>query len=280
MKFLSKVFVGTSGYYFRDWIGTVYPEGLRKTSDYFKYYIEKLGFRTVELNFTFYRMPDVEQMRRFSDISPEDFVFSIKANRIFTHKPFIKTLNKDEKENLRFEIKRGIEDFKSAISPVYEKGKLSVILFQFPLRFSPDSKNFNYLSYIRKNFSDYNIAFEFRNELWASSKYIEFLRELKASWVIADLPKVEKLLPFIPVLTHTISYVRLHGRNCNWYKAGASLRYDYNYSDDELENITNSLINIFRGSEKVYIYFNNCHNGQAALNAIRFREILENSNNK
>ncbi len=273
-KLKSKLFVGTSGYYFRDWVGVVYPKNLKKSTDYLKYYVDKLQFSTVELNYTFYRMPDIFQIKRFVDLTPKDFVFSLKANNLFTHAPFVGKLTEDEKWELLKEIENGIDEFKKSLKPMVESGKLFSILFQFPIMFLPEEKSFRYLKFIKKSFTDFPIAFEFRSENWGSSSYIEFLRELEVSWVITDLPKIPKLLPMIPISTNRKGYVRLHGRNKEWFKVKGGERYNYNYSDEELKEIINLIEGALRESERSVVYFNNCHHGNAVLNALRFIEIL------
>ena len=84
-----KTYVGCSGYFYFEWKGVFYPEEL-KTKNWFKYYTE--NFNTVEINSTFYRFPKEENLKKLYKKSPQDFVFSVKVNRVITH---IKKLNNE-----------------------------------------------------------------------------------------------------------------------------------------------------------------------------------------
>ena len=81
-------------------------------------------------------------------------------------------------------------------------------------------------------------------------------------------------MPFVNAVTSDIAYLRLHGRNMNWFKVSAGERYNYLYSDDELAKFIPEIEKISGNSKKAYIFFNNCHIGFAARNAQRMKELL------
>src|SRR5258708_9199027 len=77
-----RILVGTSGYSYKEWKGSFYPEDI-KAADMLRYYAER--FKTVEINNTFYRMPGTDMLERWMAVVPEDFTFILKASRRITH---------------------------------------------------------------------------------------------------------------------------------------------------------------------------------------------------
>lgn len=115
---------------------------------------------------------------------------------------------------------------------------------------------------------------EFRNADWRKERVQKILSENSVGWVVPDAPRIEKLMPNDALATSDTGYIRLHGRNENNWYAKDKDRYDYSYSDDELHEIFDIAKEIFkRGAKKVFVYFNNCHRGKAAINAKKFAEL-------
>ena len=82
-------------------------------------------------------------------------------------------------------------------------------------------------------------------------------------------------MPPVVELTSPIGYVRFHGRNsANWWGRGGGDRYDYLYSDTELRDWVAKIHDLAARAEKVYVFFNNCHAGQAARNAALMQQLL------
>jgi uncharacterized protein YecE (DUF72 family) len=81
-------------------------------------------------------------------------------------------------------------------------------------------------------------------------------------------------MPFAPRATSSIGYFRFHGRNSNWCNAPTSVRYDYRYSEDELEEFIPPINDIAAKTNTVLVFFNNCHAGSAAKNAIMLAQLL------
>ena len=77
-----QIFVGTSGYSYSDWVGPFYPEGT-KQRDFLDVYTK--AFRMVELNFSYYRQPEPSMLDRMIEVSPDGFLFAIKAYKSITH---------------------------------------------------------------------------------------------------------------------------------------------------------------------------------------------------
>lgn len=248
--------IGTSGFSFEDWSGPVYPEGTPKNR-MFEDYVE-LGFGAVELNFTYYSMPYAKTMASFAERSGEDFMFSVKLNKKFTHETI-----EDE------EFKTAAEFFKRGVTPLEESGKLGAILAQFPYSFKAGTNSVGYVKKLHDLFGSKLVA-EFRNDTWNDAGSFEEILESGISVAGVDVPDLPGLYtnrrPF-----GKISYFRFHGRNKRWYGASAAQRYDYLYSAVELGMLADL---IGDAEEPVYVFFNNCHMGQAARNALEFIEMF------
>lgn len=248
--------IGTSGFSYEDWRKYFYPENLEK-SDFLWYYSKH--FRTTEVNSTYYIFISVRSVEAMVRKTGNDFVFSVKANQIFTHR----------REYSDSDIKK-MKDILYAFGK-----KLGVVLFQFPQSFHRSKSNQDYIKHIRDDFFEFDITFEFRSHEWFSEDIYEILRDLDIGLVCVDEPNIKGLPP--PVLVQTskkFSYVRFHGRNSEkWYKhEKPEERYDYLYSREELQewadNIKKSNV------KKFFIYFNNHPRAQAVQNAKMMEEIL------
>ncbi len=251
------IFVGCSGFSYRDWKGTFYPSNIPE-GDMLIYYSKH--FKVVELNYTFYSMPHPHTARSFLEKAPR-MRFSVKANRIFTHD--------------RSYTERDVSLFVKALEPYLEKDKLVAVLFQFPQSFHFGEDSVEYLRRLSKSFEGIDKVVEFRSRSFGRRDFLESLEELGFSLVNTDAPKVKGILvgPWLSV--GEINYVRLHGRNAEkWFNHEKPYeRYDYLYSLQELGEIMERIKKIHQGKE-TYVFFNNHYRGKGALNALQFKELL------
>ncbi len=256
---MGEILVGTSGFSFDDWIGEVYPPGTRK-QDMLPYYVNKLGFKALEVNYTYYSMPSHRTMESFARRTASDFSFVVKAYKGITH-----SIEGDVRETCRF--------FKQGVEPLGES--LKALLFQFPYMFLPTDENIAYLRKIRDEFAGYESVIEFRNAKWFEERYFDLLRDLSLGFCVVDEPKLKGLMPFTPVLTSRTGYFRFHGRNRAWFREPVDVRYDYLYSEKELKSFVQPIEDIASGTEgTTFVFFNNCHAGKAARNAQTMIELL------
>jgi uncharacterized protein YecE (DUF72 family) len=240
-----KLHIGTSGWHYKHWIGTFYPEKT-KPADMMENYLK--SFDTVEINNSFYRLPEPKTLENWEAAVPKDFIFSVKASRYITH---IKKL-KDGKQ--------GFERLQERIDVL--QNKLGPVLFQLPPGWSYNSDRFHEFLQILPN--SYRYAFEFRNPAWYNDEAIGLLRKKGAAFVIYEL---EGHISPIEI-TSDFAYLRLHG-------PGA--KYQGSYDDDTL----NLWLERFKdwsgqGVGEVYCYFDNDQEGYAAFNAKRMLELYEN----
>jgi uncharacterized protein YecE (DUF72 family) len=262
MFFMSRVYVGTSGYSYQDWVGPFYPPGMQ-ASDYLEFYGREFGF--VELNFSYYRQPDAYMLRKMCAKTPSGFLFTVKAHQSITHE-----INDDLLQNL--------EIYKKGIMPLQEAEKLGAVLLQFPYSFHYTAENRKHLDYLSKHLSELPLAVEFRNVEWQKEQVLSELRARGIGFVNVDTPE----LPGLPGAAETVSgdlaYVRFHGRNKKmWWKGDNTSRYDYLYSDAELTEWVDRIRKILEKAKVLFIAFNNHSRGQAVSNARSMKKLLETS---
>lgn len=260
-----KIYIGTSGYSFPDWKGTFYPENL-PDNKYFLYYADH--FSTAEINYTYYTFPKVKTFHKLNNESHSNFNFIIKSNNIFTHK---------QKYN-----KEDIEKFMEPLNILIENNKFEGVLFQFPESFYYNNCSFDYLKKLTVDFlsyvSDRHIIIEFRNNNWINPVVRNWMKDNKLTISSIDEPKISKLPGTMYLQTNKTFYLRLHSRNEKiWYNHG-QLRYNYLYKTNELLQWVKIITNNKSSIEKAFIFFNNCHAGHAARNAMEMIELLKNIN--
>ena len=176
-------------------------------------------FDTVEVNYTYYRMPTEKTMAGMVRKTPEGFRFFVKAHKTATHERDLSDTG----------------DFLAALAPMRSEGKLSGVLFQFPQSFKNNEDNRKYLNALKQEFGgDLPLAVEFRDNSWNQKPLYDYLEKLGLNFVAVDEPEISTLFPRVARATGDVAYLRLHSRDgAKWYKDGAA-RYDYLYSEDEL----------------------------------------------
>ncbi len=261
------VYLGTSGFSFDDWKGTVYPEGLPKPQ-WLIYYEQQLGFNALEVNHTYYQMPSHRTMQGLLRKTSDRFRFTVKANRLMTHE----ILRQDSTIQ---DNPMAFEQFREGLKPMTESGKLGCLLAQFPYAFCNTPKTRDYVVKTIDRLADLHLVLEFRHKSWTGPKTLESLRKRQVSFCVVDEPPLPRLMPWVPAVTSDIGYVRFHGRNAEqWFGTTTQERYNYLYSEDELRQLVQRVKDLPEQAKHWYVFFNNCHAGSAARNARRFKELL------
>lgn len=116
---------------------------------------------------------------------------------------------------------------------------------------------------------------EFRHSTWNRAEAVNFCREQGLGWVAVDLPPLPGLPSARPAVTTPIAYVRMHGRNSRtWYNPEAGDRYDWEYDTDQLREWLPRLAAMTQRADETFLFFNNCHAGQAIKSAILMKELM------
>ncbi len=253
------VHIGASGFSYADWVGPFYPPGTRKT-DFLGYYAQHFG--TLEINYTYYRLPTPSTMKRLIEKSGGGLRFSVKLTDLFTHR--------------RQYLQSDVVAFARAMEPLAEAGVLGCLLAQFPHSFKPTRPEWKFLKELLRQFQSFPIVTEFRHAAWVEPAFFDWLREHQIGFCCVDEPRLPGLLPPLDTVTSPIGYVRFHGRNNDkWWKHDRpEERYDYRYSTEELREWLPRLNNMTAGSEELYVFFNNHFEGKAIDNAQELLKML------
>ena len=277
-----------------------YPDNANTAEARLRFYADK--FSTVEVDSTYYAIPDKKTSFLWVQRTPEDFIFHIKAYGALTgHGINPKTLprdllnllaSQDKEKNYVYirepDILKAVSDkFVDAISPLKAENKLGVVVFQYPPWFHYSTSNIDSILTSKELMKDIPVAVEFRHGSWLRAErrheIFSFLERHHLIYITTDEPQYGNLatVPFIPEVTSGKAYFRLHGRNKeNWFKKNieTSLRYDYLYSGDELKGFLESARDLSKKAKKIYVMFNNCHGGYAFKNALKMQEMVREVN--
>ncbi len=254
----ASILVGTSGYSFADWVGPFYPAGTR-SSDFLGYYAGH--FPAVEVNSTYYRIPHPRVLEQMERKTPPGFLFVVKLHRSMTH------------EGVHDEARA--REFLAAVQPLKDAGKYEGLLAQFPWGFRRTAENKAHLESLRERLAGEPLFAEFRHDSWAHPGLEAWLRERGIGYCAVDEPALKGLMPPIAIATTDRAYVRFHGRNAaNWWARGGGDRYDYDYTRPELAEWLEKVTRLAEQAKRTYLFFNNCHAGQAARSAKLMQELL------
>ena len=296
----SKINIGTDSWTDRSLIesGLYYPDWCTSSEDRLRFYAAE--FPLVEVDSSYYGMPSVRNSVLWVERTPEDFIFNVKAFRLFTtHQTQPQALPRTIRDDLPHELagKRTLyyrdvpselkdkmwQMFEAALLPLMEANKLGVVVFQFPPWFMPRKESFSHLDECREHLSRYRLAVEFRNQYWLDGNNLEdtlsFLRRNRLSFVAVDEPQgFKSSVPPVADVTGEVGMVRFHGRNRDtWEKKGlksSSERFDYYYSQDEMEEWVPKIKMMERFADEVHVVMNTNNRDQAVVNARLAAKLL------
>ncbi|GGF28494.1 DUF72 domain-containing protein [Flavobacterium limi] len=236
------IHIGTSGWAYKHWRGTFYPENL-KVKDHFSYY--QKFFNTVEINNTFYRMPADKTLQDWESHVQDDFVYVIKANRFITH---MKKLHDPQNSLLIF-----MEKVK------FLEKKLGPILFQLPPTLHVDIKLLEdfLITLSTKN----RYVFEFRSQSWYMPEVYQLLEKYNCAFCIYEL--AGHISPI--QITADFVYVRLHGPT--------AAKYQGSYSDEVLKEWADQCLQWLK-TKDVFVFFDNDEKGYAPFNALQLKKLM------
>ncbi len=239
---MAEIWIGTSGYYYKHWQGVFYPLKLpqRKQLEYYSQF-----FDTVELNVTFYRLPQEKAFLSWYERTPKDFLFTIKGSRFITH------------------IKR-LKDCTEPVKRFFErasllKEKLGMILWQLPPNFKCNLNRLKDFLDALYPYTDYHHTFEFRHPSWFCREAHEMIKQQNMALCQSDWPNLVEVTDDYPFI-----YIRRHG----------SPPYAGYYNRKKLQQDAEYILSQFRSNRNVFVYFNNDAFGYAIKNALELKEII------
>jgi uncharacterized protein YecE (DUF72 family) len=237
-------YIGTSGWKYDQWSGVFYPEGIG-SDQALAFYASR--FQTVEINNTFYQLPDADTLRGWQEAVPDDFTFAVKASRYITH---MKKL-KDPDEPLHNLLER-VQILGDQLGPV---------VFQLPGHWNFNAERLE--AFLHALPAGYRCAFEFRDPSWHNSQTYELLAQHNAAFCIYEFagavsPK-ETTADFV--------YLRLHGPE--------ETPYEGRYPTQTLAGWAGAITAWNRQGKAVYCYFDNDQAGNAPQDAARLKEMVQ-----
>jgi uncharacterized protein YecE (DUF72 family) len=234
---MASFWIGTSGYSYKEWKGHFYPAEL-PDAEMLRYYSSR--FRSVEINYTFYRMPTVRQLQSWAKEVPDPFHFTLKAPRRITHD-----------QRLR-DVADLAADFCESAQSL--KSKLGVILFQLPPFLKRDVPRLE--DFLHQLPPGFRVAFEFRNATWFEGETYECLRRFGVALCVAEGP--DRTVPL--EATAGFGYFRLRQPD---------------YGDADLEAWAQRIQAAAREWSDVFIYFKHEDEGRGPSLASKLRSLLE-----
>jgi uncharacterized protein YecE (DUF72 family) len=238
--------IGTSGWHYKHWKGPFYPNEM-PSDQYLAFYAER--FKSVEINNSFYRLPQKAVLARWRDTVPSDFRFSVKASRFITH------------------IKR-LKDPRGPIGKFFRRvaileDKLSCVLFQLPPRWGFQKDRLQKFLAAVPKITTY--AFELRDPSWWNDETYELFDKYNIAFCIFEL--AGQTTP-IQVTSKNV-YLRFHGPT--------SAKYQGTYSDSQLKAWATRIRQWRRERRQVFCYFDNDQQAYAVDNALTLNEMLQRS---
>ncbi len=269
---MAKLYAGTAGWSYKDWVGSFYPKEQGKDFDWLKFYSDY--FNCVEVNSTYYTYlsPKIVEGWIEKIEEKEDFLFTVKLHQDFTHK---NDFNEEKIKAVKFNLNK-----------LDKAGRLGGLLIQFPYSFSLTKENANRVKGLFDIFSEYEKFIELRHNSWMMERFFNFVSENNASLCTIDQPVIGKAIEFNPIAAGENLYIRFHGRNTKAWKNSLgkfgqtqtyeeqSERYDYLYSPGELIGIEQKIKEILDTVKKIYVIMNNHPHGNAVANALEMLHLL------
>jgi uncharacterized protein YecE (DUF72 family) len=287
-----RILVGTSSWADPGFVEEWYPPGMA-TRDRLPWYAQR--FDAVEVNSSFYAIPEPGTVARWAEITPDRFLFDYKLHRALSrHAATVDSLPPDMREGLdvgprgRVRLTPALElelvrRTLEAVRPLEQAGKLGAFLLQLTPSFSPRRNELDELSGLVEGLEGRPLAIEFRHRGWVEDKRIEstfeWLSDHGAAFVAVDAPK-EVHVPIMPdvdaVTNPDLAYIRLHGRNAEGYMKGKSVaeRFGWDYSDEELREVARRAEGMAEDAGTVHVMFNNNRGADAPTSARRFRTLM------
>jgi uncharacterized protein YecE (DUF72 family) len=237
----ARIFIGTSGWHYKHWIGAFYPPKL-PTAKMLDFYLRH--FDTVEVNNSFYRLPNPDTLQAWREQTPKDFVFAVKGSRFITHNKKLK------------EPHHALQNLLPRVEVLGEK--LGPVLFQLPPSWRVNQARLE--EFLQALPAYHRYTFELRESSWFTPGVLELLRKYRAAFCVYDIGGFQSPME----VTTDFAYIRLHG---------PGNKYQGSYSNEALERWAAWIADWRMRLREIYIYFDNDQAGYAAHNALTLKRM-------
>ena len=271
-----------------------YPDDVKNDAEgRLRYYASQ--FPMVEVNATFYAIPRRSTVDGWAERTPDDFRFHVKANQVISGHAADPARLPAPLRELAYEadgrgrIRKPSRELRDAVIDAFVEviaplgSKMGSVLLQLPPHVTSGPEQRAEIGRIIERLSPLRTAVEFRNASWTApgerEAAVEMLGERDAAWVCVDAPRIavaSAMPPIVEVTSPGLAYLRLHGRNAATWQGSRTVaeRFDWQYSDEELGEWIDPVLDMARAAGEVAVVFNNNHGDFALLSATRFRELL------
>lgn len=237
------VHIGTSGWNYKHWKGLFYPQELPQKK-WLAYYVEH--FATVEVNNTFYQLPQSSTFESWRETAPQGFTFALKASRFITH---MKKLKDPQTSSEKFfDRSERLGD------------KLGPILFQLPPSWQLNIDRLR--EFLEVIPAEHRYVVEFRNESWLTKAVFDLLKQHNVAFCIQDFRGTQSPRE----ITANFAYVRMHGPG--------EIAYAGSYAEAALQKWARQIESWRKELNDVYVYFNNDIGGCAVKDAARLKRLV------
>jgi len=287
------ILVGTSSWADPGFVKEWYPPKM-PARERLPWYAQRFGY--VELNSSFYAVPDRNTVHKWVEDTPDGFVFDVKTHRLLSrHAAPVDSLPpelRDDADTIGRGRVRLTPELETALAerlveetaPLAEAGKLGAYLVQLTPAFGPRDHDLDELNGLVAALKPHPVAIELRHRGWVREKRrdqtLGWFSEHEVAFVCVDAPPGDHV-PIMPsdldaVTTDGLAYLRLHGRNTEGYLSGKSVaeRFGWRYDDGELEEVAERTRSLAEQAGEVHVAFNNNRDDDAPTAAQRFRALL------
>jgi uncharacterized protein YecE (DUF72 family) len=298
----ARILIGTASWADKPLVesGAFYPHGAKSAEQRLRYYSTR--FPLVEVDATYYGLPQVKVAQRWVERTPPEFLFDVKAYSLFTEHPTpVQRLPNAIKEVLpselasksrlyREDVPPRVVDlcwstFIDGLLPLHDAGKLGVVAFQFPKWVFPNRRTKDYLAEIRDRLGPYRGAVEFRNDVWLNpenrEEVLTLLGDLDFTYTCVDEPQgFSSSVPPIAVATNRLGIVRFHGRNAQTWERRtrtSAERFDYWYTSADIAEWVPKIEALADEVDELHLVVNTNQADQGPRNADLITEHLERS---
>jgi uncharacterized protein YecE (DUF72 family) len=288
-----RILVGTASWSDPGFVENWYPKKMR-AGERLAWYAQH--FELVEVNSTFYSVPEPRMVEHWCATTPNDFTFDVKLHQLFSfHSTPAKLLPLDLQNRAETDARGNVKAtpemqeallkaFLRAMAILCSAQKLGVLLLQVSPAFSPRKHQLSELEPLIDGLNGYDLAIEFRNRNWAVDDQLEstvdFVRKHGAIFVNVDAPASDHFTVMPSDVDEATNpkaaYLRLHGRNAKAYITGRTVaaRFDYNYSDKEIAEVADRSRKLAQKARELHVIFNNNNLDYAPRAALRLRKAL------
>lgn len=248
----AQIYIGTSGWHYDDWIGLFYPKEVTGYNE-LRYHAEH--FNSVENNSSFYRIARESTYKTWDKMTPDQYKFSIKLNKLITHIQRLE-VNDVVREKVKYILS----------TTQVLRDKLGAIVIQLPPHFKYDLERLQtFLSFftaeVKNQRYQFDIAIEFRNKNWFTDDVYKILEKNNTGLVAGQSSRY----PLMRRVTADVAYIRMHG---------PEELFASKYTAEQLAEWAAYIRSITPHVKRVYVYFNNDFHGYALENAKELQAML------